>query len=95
MVVTTESIVYLVTALLGFFPGTTLMNILKNKWGLEDKGAFGMITIVSLLLGLVGMAVSGQLGVAESISLENVIQLSTVWFTGSQIFYRLFMKKVQ
>jgi len=89
----TESLAYLVTAILGFFPGTYLMEWLKNQFNLADKGAFLSITALSLVLGGLGAWGSGLVDPTSAVTLEGVMELSTIWFTASQVFYRLFMKK--
>lgn len=75
----------------GFLPGFNIFQWLKDKWQIEGEKAHYMVLGGSIVLTVLAMLITGALDLTGfEFTLDNIITLGALVYTGSQIAYKRF-----
>ena len=81
----------LFAALFGAFPGFSIFQWLKNKFGWVDQQAHYAVLGLSFVLTFVAMLVTGALDFSNfQLTLDNLVQFGLMFYAASQVAYQRF-----
>lgn len=87
---TTESILLIIAAITGIV-GMPIIQWIKVQFKVDANWALLIATVTSLILGVLVAVLGGQVAIGEPVTLELVIQSTSIIFGISSVFYKVLL----